>query len=136
MNLLCPVCDRLINENESEYNKYLATLRKENVKSVYKKYTFTNITLDDVNKILSDCVSTHNQNIDFYLINCEFKKEFDKNFTANIELNYHSNTDYTNIKSYLFFYDDSCESGGHKISNTNHMIINTLSCMCNLTYKH
>ena len=36
MDLLCKVCDRLIIENESENNKYLATLCKENDKNLYK----------------------------------------------------------------------------------------------------
>ena len=35
MSFLCKVCDRWNIENESEYNKYLATLRKENDKSLY-----------------------------------------------------------------------------------------------------
>ena len=36
MDLVCKVCDQLIIENESEYNKYLATLLKENDESIYK----------------------------------------------------------------------------------------------------
>ena len=63
-------------------------------------------------------------------------KKIDSNYTANIEFNYHYNTDYINIKSYLSFYIDNCESGGFKFSNINHMIINTISCMCNMSYKH
>ena len=34
MDLLCEVCNRSIIKNESEYKKYLATLRKDNDKSV------------------------------------------------------------------------------------------------------
>ena len=37
MYLLCEVCDRSIMGKESEYKIYLATLRKENDKSSYKK---------------------------------------------------------------------------------------------------
>ena len=33
---LCKTCDRSIIENHSEYTKYLATLREENDKSLYK----------------------------------------------------------------------------------------------------
>ena len=66
MNLLCEVCDRLIIENESEYNKYLATLPKENDKSLYKKYTINNINLDEVNKILNDHISIHNKIFQFF----------------------------------------------------------------------
>ena len=39
MTLLCEVCDRSIIKNQSEYYDYLATLRKKDDKSLYKKYT-------------------------------------------------------------------------------------------------
>ena len=73
---------------------------------------------------------------DFYYIDCEFEILFDKNYTANIENNYHYKTDNINIKSYLIFYIDSCEINGYKFKNINHMIIKTISCMCNMSYKY
>ena len=73
---------------------------------------------------------------DFHFINCEIEIEFDKNFTAKIEINYHHNTNTDFVKSYLLYYIDSCKSGGYKFSNINHVIINTISCMCNMTYEH
>ena len=134
--LLCNVCDHEIFENESERNKYLATLRKKNDKSFYTKYTINKVNLDAFDKILNNSIITHNKKYDFYFIKCEFKIEIDNNFTANIEYNYHYNTDTKNIKSYLLFYIDSCESGGYKFSNINYVIINTISCMCNMTYEN
>ena len=59
MDLLCRVCDGDIIENESEYKNYIATLRKKDDKSIYEKYVIININLDEVDKILKDCVSTH-----------------------------------------------------------------------------
>ena len=53
-----------------------------------------------------------------------------------MESNYHYNTDYINIKSYLLFYIDSCEINGYKFKNINHMIIKTITCKCNMSYKH
>ena len=35
MEFLCELFDRSIIENESEYNEFLATLRKKNDKSLY-----------------------------------------------------------------------------------------------------
>ena len=87
MEFLCKVCDRSIIENESEYKEYLATLRKKNDISLYKKYTINNINLGEVDKILNDYVTIHNKKLYFYLISCEFVIEFDNNFTANIETN-------------------------------------------------
>ena len=65
-DLLCRLWDREIFENESELNKYLASLRNPNDKRIYKNYTVNNIDLNDVNKILDDYISTHNKNFDFY----------------------------------------------------------------------
>ena len=72
MSFLCKVCDRSIIENESEYNKYLANLYKENDESSHKKYTINSINLDDVNKILNDYISTNNKIFVFYFTNSEF----------------------------------------------------------------
>ena len=52
MDILCDVCDRSIIQNPSEYQEYLATLRKKIDKSLYKKYTINNFNLDEFNKIL------------------------------------------------------------------------------------
>ena len=63
MDLLCPVCDLEIMENEIEYKNYLASLHKTDDKSIYKIYTINNIILDEVDKILNDYVSTHKKKI-------------------------------------------------------------------------
>ena len=89
-----------------------------------------------MDKIFNFYISTHNKKFDIYYIDCELEILFDNNYTANIETNYHYNTDYINIKSYLLFYIDSCELAGYKFKNINHMIISTISCMCNMTYKN
>ena len=85
MDLLCRVCDRSIIENESEYKNYVATLRKNGDKSIYKKYVINNINLDEVDKISRDYVSTHNKNFDIYFIFCEFKIQFDNNSTRDLK---------------------------------------------------
>ena len=63
MDILCKVCDKDIIENESEYKNYIATLRKKDDKSIYKKYIIYNIILDEVDKIINDYVSTHKKNL-------------------------------------------------------------------------
>ena len=83
---------------------------KKNDKYFYTKYTINNVNIDEFVKIFNDVIITHNKKFDFYYNDCEFGIQFDKNYTANIEINYHYNTDYINIKSYLLFYIDSCES--------------------------
>ena len=105
-------------------------------KCFYTKYTINNVNIDDFDKIFNYYISTHNKKLDFYFIDCEFEIQFDNNYTANIKINYHYNTDYINIKSYLLFYSDGCEINGYKFKNINHMIIKTISCKCNMSYKH
>ena len=115
MDLLCKVCDQSIVENQSEYYTYLATLRKKDDKSSFKKHTVNNINLDEVNEILNDYISTHNKNFDFYLVRCEFVVDFDNNFTTNIQTNYCYNMDdFTKIKSYLLYWIDLSKSRRHK----------------------
>ena len=96
---------------------------KENYRRFYTKYIVNNVNIDEFDKIFNYYITIHN-------------KKFDNNYTANIEINYHYNTDYVNIKNYLLFYIDSCESGGFKFNNIIHMIINIISCKCNMSHKH
>ena len=109
MELLCTVCDREIIENESEYKNYIVSLNKKYDKSIYKKYVINNINLDEFDKILSYYIFHHKKKFDIYFFKCDFQIEFDNNFIAHIEIDYHYNNDTRSIKSYLFFYIDSCE---------------------------
>ena len=116
MDLLCPVCDRSIRENESEYNEYIATMPKKDVKILYENYTINNINLDEVDKILSEYVTTHNKKFYFHLVGYEFVLEFDNNFTTNTQTNYCYNMDdITKIKSCLLYWIDCFKSRGYKI---------------------
>ena len=135
MTFLCEVYDRLIIGNESEYYKYLATLRKKDDKSLYKKYTINNINLTEVNKILNDYISIRYTYFDFYFINCEFVTEFDNFFIANKKSNYVYNTDINNMNKNFLKDIDCFKSRGHKFSNINQMIINIISDRCKIANK-
>ena len=89
--------------------------------------------MDEVNKTLNDCFSTHNKNFNFYFLNCEFVVEFDNNFRANTKSNYFSNTDIININKYLLYNIDCFKSRGHKFYIINQMTFNIISDMCNMT---
>ena len=78
-------------------------------------------------------MSNHNKKFDFYYINCEFQIEDDNNRLLNIEINFHHNTDYINLKLYLYSYT---ESHGIKNFTINRMVINMISCFCNMSYKY
>ena len=119
MELLCTVCDREIIENKNEYKSYIASLHKKDDKKIYKNYVINNIIVDEFHKILSYYISYHNKNFDIYFFKCDFQIEFDNNFIAHIEIDYHYNNDTRNIKSYLLFYIDSCELAGYKFKNIN-----------------
>ena len=108
----------------------------KNDKCLYTKYIINNVNIDDFDKIFNYYITTHNKKFDFYYIDCEFEILFENNYTANMDINYHYNTEYINIKSYLLFYIDSCEINGYKFKNINHMIMKTITCKCNMSYKH
>ena len=71
-------------------------------KKFYTKYVINNININDFDKIFHNYINTHNKKFDNYYIDCEIGVQFDNNYSANIEINYHYNTDYINIKNYFF----------------------------------
>ena len=77
---------------------------KKNDKCFYTKYTINNVNIDEFDKIFNDYIITHNKKFDYYYIDCEFEIQFDNNYTANIEIKYHYNTDYINIKLIIILY--------------------------------
>ena len=118
--------------HEIKYNNYLSSLVKNDYKFLYIKYIINKVDINNFEKIFNDHIINHNKKFDFYYINCEFQIAAD-NRLINIEINFHHNTDYINLKSYLFFY---IESHDIKFFNNNHMIINTISCLSNMAYKY
>ena len=92
--------------------------------------------MDEANKTLNDYIFTHNKIFDFYFINCEFIKEFDNNFVANIKINFFHSTVIINTKRFLLFDIDCFKSRGHKLCNINQMTVNIISDRCKMTYEH
>ena len=113
-------------------NNYLSSLVKNDNKFIYMEYIIDEVNINNFDKIFDNHIIDHNKKFDFYYINCEFQIEAD-NRLLNIEMNFSHNTDYINLKSLLIFYTQS-----HNIKNfkINQMIINTISCLCNMTYKY
>ena len=118
--------------NESEYNNYIDCLLKKD-KNLYMKYIINIVDIDNFDKIFNNYITSHNKKFDFYYINCEFDIVTDNIYTTKIEINFHYNTDYINIKSYLFFYT---ESKGTKFFIIKQMIINTISCLSDMKYEY
>ena len=107
----------------------------KNDKSIYKKYNVIDVNLDEVDEILKDYITTHNKKFNIYFINCEFKLEFDKNFTTNIETKYFFKIEVHYIKSCLLYYIDSFSSKGCIFHNLKQMTINSIHDRCNITYS-
>ena len=137
MNLLCQVCDRLIIENESEYNQYLATMRKKDDKSFNGNFIINDVNLDEGDESLDNYVTTHNEKLYYCLVRSEFVLEFDINFTTNIQTNYcYKMDDITKKNGYLIYWIDLFKSRGYKFYNINQMTNKSISVSCNMTYKH
>ena len=118
---------------EIENNNYIRTLFNDDNKYIYIKNIFNSVDKNNFDRIFNNHISNHNKKFDFYYINCSIELLIDNNRLLNIEINYFHNTDYINLRCYLFFYIKS-----HKIKNfiIKQMIINTISCFCNMTYKY
>ena len=136
MDFLCQICDQEIIENESEFKISIASLRKKDDKSIYKKYVVSNINLDEVDKILKDYISTHNKKFDIYFIYCEFKIQFDNNSTVDLKTECVHNIEIEKISQYLLYCIEYLEPKGYKIQNINQMTINTVSDRCNMKYEY
>ena len=63
MEFFCRVCGQPIIENESEYKEYQATLRKKNDKSLYRKYTINNVSLDEFDNLINNYFSHHKKKL-------------------------------------------------------------------------
>ena len=73
MSLLCEDGDRSIIENQTKYMEYLATMRKRNDKSLYKKDTLKNINLNEVEKLLNVYITNHKKKLTFILLTVNSK---------------------------------------------------------------
>ena len=113
-------------------NNYISGLVKNDNRFIYMKYIINNANISNFDKLFNDYITNHNKKFDFYYINVEFQIE-NNDCLLNIEINYHHNTDYINLKCLLYFYT---ESHNIKNFNINQMDINTISCLCNMTYKY
>ena len=88
-----------IHFNETRYNNYIDCLLNKDNKNLSLKYIINNVNIDEFDKIFNNYTISNNKKFDFYYINCEFEIKTD-NYLANIEINFHHNTDYINIKNY------------------------------------
>ena len=99
------------------------------------KYVINNVNLDEVDKIINDYVSTHNNKFDFYIIYCDCLIEFDNNFTTNIKTGYIYNTNITSLYKHLLHEIYFFTARGYNVSNINQMAIKTIIGKYNMSYK-
>ena len=134
--MLCQVCNYELYNDRDILMNYLASFSSTHDRSLSYKYTINNINLNNINKIFDYYISIENEKFNFYFIKSIFQIQFNNIVIANIEINNHYNSDYINIENYLSLYLNSCQKAGYNISNINHMIINSISCRCNIKYNH
>ena len=135
MDLLCKVCERSIIENVSKYNNCINCIAK--MTKEHQKYTIINPNLDEIDKMLKDCITSQNKKFDIHFTNCEFNTVFDNNFKTQIDTNYfYNNDDITKTKSYFLYFIDFYKLQGYGYCNNDEMIIKTIGDKCIITYKH
>ena len=91
--------------------------------------------MEEVDKKLKDYITTHDKKFDLYFINCDFKIEFDNNFTTSKQTNFFNNIE-NNIKSSLLYQFECFKSRRYAFYKINQMTINSISDRCNMTYQH
>ena len=92
--------------------------------------------MDEVDKILKDYVSTYNKKFDIYFIYCEFKIEFDNNYTRNLSSACVHNIEFEKIVQTLIYYIECLKINDYKFQNINQMTLNTVSDRCNMKYEY
>ena len=92
--------------------------------------------MDEFDEILIDYIITHNKNFDVYLVNCEFKIEFDNNFLINSETGYVFTIESEKIKIYSLYCIDCLKLKAYKFCSINQMTFNTINDKCNITYEN
>ena len=88
MEFLCKICDIDIIQIQSKLDHYIATLAKEYDRSFYENYIIINPNLDEIDKILNDYITSHNNKFNICFIKYEFFLVFDNIFKIYIETNY------------------------------------------------
>ena len=92
--------------------------------------------MDEVDKILKDYVSTHNKKFDIYFIYCEFKIQFDINYTRYLSTACVHNIEFEKVFQSLLYYIEFLKINGYKFENFIQMTINTVSDRCNMKYEY
>ena len=136
MSNLCNVCDREIFEDEIQLQEYVSTQRKRIDRCLYIDYTINNIDLDGFDKILNEKVSYHNKKFTSYILKLTCEIKFNNNFIQNLETNHHSNSELSNVKSYLLSFIDSFTTRGYEFCKINHITIYTMNHRCDITYGY
>ena len=101
-----------------------------------ENYSINKPNLDEIDKILKDCVTSHNKKFDIYAIKCEFYLVFDNNFKIHKETNdFPNKDDITKIKSHLLYWIEYYKLQGYGLCNINEMIIKTVTDKYYMTRK-
>ena len=92
--------------------------------------------MDAVDRILNGYVSTHNKKFDIYLIYCEFKIQFEHNYTRYLSTACVHNIEFEKIFQSLIYYIECLKINGYQFENINQITINTISDRCNMKYEY
>ena len=136
MSNLCKVCDREIFQDENQLQEYVSTRHKRIDRCLYIDYKINNIDLDGFDKILNEKVSYHNMKFTSYILKLTCEIIFNNNFIQNLETNHHSNSELSNVKSYLLSFIDSFTKRGYEFCKINHITIYTMNHRCDITYGY
>ena len=102
------------------------------------KHTTKNPNFFVIDKISSEYIANHNKKYHLFLINCDFKKIFNNDFSKPIhtETDFYGNTNPINLKRYLLYHIDDFMEKGHIFSHSDEMNITTVIDKMYKTYDY
>ena len=93
-------------------------------KFFYDEYSINNPNLKDIDKIITNYVTSYNKKFDIYFIKCDFYLVFNNDFGIHIKTNHvHNKNDLTKIRTGLLYWIEHLKFEGYSF------------CHINMTYK-
>ena len=102
---------------------------------IYDEYSINNPNLNDIDKIINNCVTGYNKKFDKYSIKFDFYLVFNNDFGIHIKTHYvHNKEDLTKIKTEILLKLELLKYEGHSFCHINEMIIKSITDKHWMTY--
>ena len=102
MDYFCVVCDKTI-KLKSTNNHQISVTHIQYEKCIRTYHTFKQLNFFDIDKLFNSYITENNKKFDLYLVKCDFKLDFKKDFEPHINADFFHINSIFNPCSYLVF---------------------------------